>query len=114
MKIPDSQGLAAKQVEQFESQRPFALQSPNVSPPDRLTSSPPPMDVGASTLAMRRVASPPAYGELVGRWNLPPSPPYPGARAGPGAAAYVGDVTTLDIAAAGEAEDGFVEYRITL
>ncbi|OJH44055.1 bifunctional 2',3'-cyclic-nucleotide 2'-phosphodiesterase/3'-nucleotidase [Paracoccus sp. SM22M-07] len=33
---------------------------------------------------------------------------------GPGAAAYVGDVTTLDIAAAGEAEDGFVEYRITL
>ncbi|RJE79406.1 bifunctional 2',3'-cyclic-nucleotide 2'-phosphodiesterase/3'-nucleotidase [Paracoccus sp. JM45] len=33
---------------------------------------------------------------------------------GPGAAAYVDDITTLDIAAAGEGADGFARYRITL
>ncbi|WP_108503231.1 bifunctional 2',3'-cyclic-nucleotide 2'-phosphodiesterase/3'-nucleotidase [Paracoccus indicus] len=33
---------------------------------------------------------------------------------GPGAADYVTDITTLDIAAAGEGEEGFALYRITL
>ena len=33
---------------------------------------------------------------------------------GPGAAAYVDDITTLNIAAAGEGADGFARYRITL
>jgi 2',3'-cyclic-nucleotide 2'-phosphodiesterase/3'-nucleotidase len=33
---------------------------------------------------------------------------------GPGAAAYVDDITTLDIAAAGQGADGFARYRITL
>ncbi|WP_378947977.1 bifunctional 2',3'-cyclic-nucleotide 2'-phosphodiesterase/3'-nucleotidase [Paracoccus sp. R86501] len=33
---------------------------------------------------------------------------------GPGAASYVADITTLEIAAAGEGDDGFALYRITL
>ena len=57
---------------------PLHISHPHASPPDHLTSLPPPPEFDTSTLALRRVPPPTASGEHAGLWSSHPCPRFTG------------------------------------